>query len=341
MTRAMLLILMAACGSKSMSNPGVDGNNPPGDDAPPNPTDGNTPDPDGSSMIDGTITPSARTIIVIPMENKSDAQIYGDSTDAPYINGLFATAAHATNLNDELPSLDSEPHYIWMEAGTNVFSDTTFASDSDVSASNSTASTEHLVTKLAAAGKTWTAYQMGMTSGTCPIASTGEYAAKHGPFVFFRDISGSPPKSTTAGCISHYKPITSLATDTAAGTLANYVFVTPDLCNDMHGDLLCASGLGTASNIQAGDNWLKTNLPPLIAYTHTHDAVIFIVWDEGDSTNKVPFLAIGDHVKPGVDPTTYTHSSMVKTVMELLGVPPLATVTGATDFAAMFTPGYL
>ncbi len=338
MTRAMLLMLMTACGSKSMTT--VDGNNPMGDDAPNGTTDGN-PNTDGTTGTDGTINPSARTVIIIPMENKSDAQIYGDTTDAPYINGLFATAARVTNMNDELPALDSEPHYIWMEAGTNVFTDITFTADTDATMSNSTASTAHLVTQLAAAGKTWGAYEMGMTAGTCPISSTGEYAAKHGPFVFFRDISGTPPASTTAGCISHYKPITSLAADTAADALPNYTFITPDLCNDMHGDLLCASGLATASNITAGDNWLKTNLPPLIAYTHTHDAVIFIVWDEGDSTNKVPLLAIGDHVKAGVDATTYTHSSMVKTVMELLGVTPLASVTSSTDFAAMFTPGYL
>src|SRR5439155_1128670 len=67
------------------------------------------------------------TIFVIPLENKADTAIYGNMTDAPYINGLFMTANHATKFQDELPSLDSEPHYIWMEAGTNVFADHTFS----------------------------------------------------------------------------------------------------------------------------------------------------------------------------------------------------------------------
>jgi hypothetical protein len=337
MIRASLLALLVACGSSPTTGQNPDGNTPTGD--------GNSPQidaPPNMPMIDAPVVVGGqRTIFVIPLENKSDAMIFGNTTDAPYINGLLATSAHATNMADELPSLDSEPHYIWMEAGTNVFSDHSFTVDNDASTANSTASTAHLVTQLTAAGKTWKAYQQGMTAGTCPITSTGEYAAKHGPFVFFRDVSGATPATTTAGCISHYTPIETLATDVAADTLPNYAFITPDLCHDMHGDLLCASGLSSSPNIQAGDTWLSTNLPPLIAYTKTHDATIFLVWDEGDATNLVPLIAIGAHVVVGTDATAYTHSSMLKTIEELLGVPALPSVTSSTDFAAMFTSGYL
>ncbi len=317
-----------------MSNVGIDSSMPTQDSDNPQ-IDGSNPNPDAP------ITPGARTVFIIMMENKSDVQIFGNATDAPYINGLLTTAARATNMNDELPALVSEPHYVWLEAGTNVFSDTTFSGDADVTMGNSTASTAHLSTQLTTAGKTWIAYQEGITAGTCPIASTGEYGAKHDPFVFFRDVSGTPPKASTAGCASHHKVIADLATDVAGGTVPNYAFISPNLCNDMHGDLFCPSGLATASNITAGDTWLKNNLPPLIAYTHTHDAVVFIVWDEGDTNNKVPLMAIGDHVVPGVDATTYTHSSVLKTVERLLGVPALTTVASSTDLTAMFTPGYL
>ena len=76
------------------------------------------------AQIDGPITVK-RTIFVIPMENEPSSAIYG-SSDAPYINSLMASAAYATNFQDELPSLPSEPHYVWMEAGTNQFDDITF-----------------------------------------------------------------------------------------------------------------------------------------------------------------------------------------------------------------------
>ena len=293
-----------------------------------------------------TQNPAMRTVFVIPMENKDSTMIYGNTTNAPYINSLIASngiAAHTTNFQDELSlSIPSEPHYIWMEAGSNAFSDHTFTTDDDASKTNSTSSTAHLATQLTAAGRTWTAYEEGITTGTCPVSSNGEYAAKHSPFVFFQDVSGSTPSTTAPGCTSHYKAIGSLATDLAAGTVPNYAFITPNLCHDMHGDLLCPSGISDTSNVSAGDTWLSANLPALIAYTHTHDATIFVVWDEGDTTQMIPFLAIGDHVHAGTtSAVSYTHSSQVKTVEEILGLSVLPSVASATDLSALFDAGYV
>src|SRR5205823_8980265 len=132
-----------------------------------------------AQTTDAPASPKIRTIFVIPMENKANSQIYGNTTDAPFINSLLAsTAAHATKFGDELPALDSEPHYIWMEAGANVFADHTFDNDNDPAASNSTSSAKHLVTQLQAANIPWMAYQEDITSHTCPIAATGHYAPK-------------------------------------------------------------------------------------------------------------------------------------------------------------------
>lgn len=291
---------------------------------------------DGAVVVDGAQLDAApkaqRTVIVIPFENKDSVQVIGDTTDAPYLNGLLATSAHATNFKDELPiSIPSEPHYIWMEAGTNAFADHTFTTDSDPSATNSTASTDHLVDTLDAAGVNWMAYQEGIAAGACPTKTSGEYAPKHDPFVFFQDVT------STARCAQHHAPLTALP----MVDLPAYTFITPNLCNDMHGDLLCPSGLSDKPNIKAGDAWAAANLPSLIAYTHTHDATIFLVWDEGSATQLIPFIAIGDHVVTGADATLYTHSSLVKTIAELLGVQPIDTVAAANDFKAMFTPGYL
>ncbi|HEX7480785.1 MAG TPA: hypothetical protein VF331_23490 [Polyangiales bacterium] len=84
---------------------------------------------DGSPMDESNVeqTSEALTsslhkyVFVIAMENHDANQIYGNTTDAPYINNTLIPAyARATNFNDELPSLVSEPHYVWMEAGTNA-----------------------------------------------------------------------------------------------------------------------------------------------------------------------------------------------------------------------------
>ena len=293
---------------------------------------------DARRAVDANAGHAARTVFVIPMENKPSSEIYGNTTDAPYINGLLATAASASMFEDVLPTLDSEPHYIYMEAGTNAFSDKTLSTDNPPSATNSTSSTAHLVTQLDTAGIPWMSYQMGITSGTCPIAASGVYAPKHDPFIFFQDISGSPPSANNALCSAHHKSYDDFPADLQAG-ITGYVFITADLCHDMHGDASCTQGTATAGNIQAGDTWLSTELPRIIAYTQTHDALIFLAWDEGDSTNLIPFIAIGSHVIPGVNATTYSHGSILKSVEEYLGVPILAKVAHTSDFSGMFETG--
>jgi len=327
MRRTALLFLVACSASHSAT---IDG--PPGSgDGPPGSHDGAVDSPPGTMK---------RTIFVIPMENEPSSAIYGNTTDAPYINGLMPMAAYATKFQDELPALPSEPHYIWMEAGTNAFTDITFSNDNDPSSSHSTSSTAHLTAQLDTAGVSWMSYQQGITAGTCPVSTSGVFAPKHDPTVFFQDIAGSPPKSTTAGCIAHHKPYTAFAADLMQpATMAQYVFITPDLCHDMHGDASCPQGTNVAMNIQAGDTWLSTELPRILDYANAHDGVVLIVWDEGDSSNLVPFLALGPRIKTGPSATTYSHSSQLKSIEEILGVPVLPSVTSANDFADLFKPG--
>jgi phosphatidylinositol-3-phosphatase len=249
--------------------------------------------------------------------------------------------AHATNIVDQISAgVPSEPHYVWLEAGTNAFADHTFTTDKSPSASNSTASTAHLATQIEEAGLSWTAYEEGIDAATggCPIAGSGFYAPKHDPFVFFQDVAGSPPGESTPGCAAHMKPITSLGPDLASGAVADYIFITPDLCHDMHGASACPGG----DVIKAGDDWLRSNLAPVLAFANANAGVVFVVWDEGDASGHLPFLALGRDVKPGyAGSRMYTHSSVLKTAEELLGLPILSTVSDAEDLADLLAPGTL
>jgi hypothetical protein len=280
-------------------------------------------------------------VFVIALENEPASAIYG-SSKAPYLNGLLTKYAHATAFGDELPdAIPSEPHYVWMEAGTNAFSDTTFTGDGDPSSGNSTKSTAHLTTQMQAASPpvTWMGVMEGLNSGTgaCPVSSSGFYAAKHDPFVFFQDVAGSPPAASNAFCAAHHKAFTSGQALTQ-GSPAQYTFIAPNVCNDMHGDPSCPSG----DPITLGDNWLATNLPPLIDYANAHAGVIFLVWDEPEGGSTVmPFIAIGPHVKAGyAGAVAYTHSSLLKSVEEIFSLPVLSTVTSATDLKDLFQPGF-
>ncbi|MEK8030171.1 alkaline phosphatase family protein [Ideonella sp. DXS29W] len=289
----------------------------------------------------GPAASAIKVIFVIAFENHDSKQIYGNTADAPYINNvLMQKYAYSTNFGDVLPSLPSEPHYVWMEAGTNKFSDHTFTGDGDATASNSTGSTAHLVTQIknAGTGISWMSYQEGLNkrTGRCPIASDGYYAAKHNPFVFFRDVSGNPPSKTNTYCADHHKNYKALADDLANARVATFNFITPNQCNDMHGDIGCPN----SNEIRAGDNWLKKNLPPIIDYVNAHQGAIFLVWDEGSNTNLMPFIAVGPGVKKGyASSVKLDHSSLLKSVEEILQLPLLATVSGATDFADLFQAG--
>lgn len=303
-------------------------------------------------------------IIVIAMENKDPADIYG-SASAPYINGtLLKQGARADNFSDPLPDrwpfsiYLSEPHYIWMEAGTNVFPNHSFRGDGEPSASNLAITGDHLVNQLETKGISWMTYQEGIgPSAKCPIASSGLYAAKHNPFVFFADVAGNPPSAKSPRCIDHTRDLAALDSDLATGRLAQYVFISPNLCNDMHGagsacktyranickakpnDPHCAAN-SPKDQVAFGDAFLKAMLPVLTDWASHNGAAIFIVWDEGSSAVKVPFIAVGAGVKPGYrSGVAYDHGSLIRTVETVFGLPALKTVEQKSDLADLFLPG--
>ena len=292
-------------------------------------------------------------VFVIAMENRSDTDIYGSSS-ADYINNtLMKNYAHAKTYNDVLPAnVPSEPHYIWLEAGTNAFLDHTFTGDGDPTASNSTSVTQHLATQLknAGGGKDWRAYQEDMIAGTCPINTTGFYAAKHNPFIFFQDVSGSPPSTSNAYCAAHHRPFkkADFVADLAAKDVATYTFITPNQCNDMHGQLtctnLCTAGISVFDKqcISAGDKWLKDVVPPIIDFINANDGVLFIIFDEPEGTQtKQPFIAVGPHVKKGYQSTVpVDHSSYLKSLQQIFRVPVFSNVQSATTFADYFEAGH-
>lgn len=306
-------------------------------------------------------------VIVITMENRDAKDIYGNAA-APYINStLMPRGAIADNFNDPLPDglilqYLSEPHYVYMEAGTAKFANHNFRFDGDPSARNIAITSAHLVNALEAGSPdpklAWMTYQEGIgNSGKCPVASSGLYAAKHNPFVFFADVAGNPPSAGSERCRAHTRDFSQFAADRAAGTLARYVFISPNLCNDMHGagsscrayrDNLCRAkpddprcAVDPKKNVAWGDAYLQATLTPhLLDWAEKNGAAIFIVWDEPRDDDKMPFIALGAGVKPGYrGSVAYDHGSLIKTVSAIFGVPPLATVAKVNDFSDLFTPG--
>ena len=272
------------------------------------------------------------TVFVIVMENHNWADIRG-SASAPYINNTLLPAASSATQYFNPPGIHpSEPNYLWLEAGKS------FGIRNDSSpAANHQATTQHLVSLLAAQGLTWKSYQEGISGVNCPLSNHGLYATKHNPMIYFDDVTDGL-SATSANCIAHVRPYTELAGDLAQNSLANYNFITPDLCHDMHNSSGCAS----SNSVRNGDTWLAGAVPPILDSAAYRDGgALFITWDEGENNSDGPIglIALSPFAKgQGYTNTQrYTHSSLLRTVQEIFGVTPLlGDAANATDLSDLF-----
>jgi len=253
------------------------------------------------------------TVFTVVMENHDRDQIIGNAA-APYINQLAREHAVAAGYHDSFVH-PSEPNYIWMIAGENFG----ILNDNDPGRANTIASTSHLADQLEAAGLSWKTYQESM-GVPCRLQSAGLYAAKHNPFIYFNDINGWNGTSFSPGarCTDHVVDYTHLDADLAAGTVPDYVFITPNMIHDMHD-----------GSIGDGDTWLAAEVPKILASTaYQNGGVLFLLWDEGGSDGDVPpFIAISPNAKQGyVSHVDYDTSSFLKTVQGIFGLEPLPCV---------------
>jgi phosphatidylinositol-3-phosphatase len=308
----------------------------------PTPSATATPAPTATTTSTST-THTIKTAFLIVMENHNWSQIKA-SASAPYINGLLSRsdASYATQYYNP-PSLHpSEPNYIWLEAAgntglpnANTGGTVSFTTDNDPSSKNSTSTTDHLVTYLARAGISWKSYQENISGTTCPLVSSGLYAAKHDPFLFFQDLTNNN-SSASSTCIAHQRPYSELATDLANNTVARYNFITPNLCDDMHNT---CSPLN--DSIKQGDTWLSNNLPAILnSSAYQNGGAVFLTWDEaasGDGPIGMVVLSPEGKGNGYNNALHYTHSSTVRTLEEIFGVSPfLRDAQNATDLSDLF-----
>jgi phosphatidylinositol-3-phosphatase len=278
-------------------------------------------------------------VFFIMMENHSWSSIKGSSS-APYINSLLATAAHTENYKTPPGLHPSEPNYIWLEAGDNLG-----IKDDKDPAAHHLAITEHLTTQLENAGFTWKAYVEDISGDKCPLKSSGLYGTKHTPQLFFDDVTTNN-SDTSAKCIAHIRPYPELTTDLTANHISNYNFITPNLCNDMHGALpTCVRPL--VGTIKKGDDWLKVEVPKIMASAAYADhGAIFIAWDEGDealgqaaSDGPLGMIVLSATAKPGYSGAmAYDHSSTVRTMQDIFSLKPyMRGAANATNLSDLFT----
>jgi len=308
----------------------------------PTPTSTSTPTPTPMSTPTPTPTPSAtpvpatsiKTVFMIVMENNNWSTIKGNSS-APYINNtLLPQASYATQYFNPPGKHPSEPNYLWLEAGTNLG-----VSNDNPPSNNHQKTTAHLVTLLQNAGLSWKAYEEGIDGNTCPLVDSYPYATKHNPMIFFDNVTGTN-NPNSAYCIAHERPYTDLATDLQNNTVANYNFITPNLCDDMHDS--CSP---THNGIKQGDTWLSHEVPTILnSQAYKNGGALFITWDEGEhgSDGPIGMIVLSPYAKGNGYSNTihYSHSSTLRTMQEIFHVTPfLGDAANAVDLSDLFVAG--
>ncbi|MEP7119410.1 MAG: alkaline phosphatase family protein [Byssovorax sp.] len=284
----------------------------------------------GASSSSGGPTGSTPKVLIVLMENHVWSAIKA-SPSAKYIHMLAMMGAHSEQHFNPPGLHPSEPNYLWLEAGDNLG-----VLDDSAPGAHHFATKAHLVTQIEAAGLTWKTYQEGISGADCPLKSTGKYAPKHNPMVYFDDVTNGN-MITSQNCIDHVRPFPEIDADLTSDKLPNYSFITPDLCNDMHDT--CAP---QNDPIKQGDDWLSVLVPKIMASkAYADGATLLITWDEGASGSDGPIgmIALGKHVKAGATSMTHTtHSSTVRTIQEIFGLSPfLGDAANATDLIDLFT----
>ena len=280
--------------------------------------------PSPSSSIQPSGTPTQKNaqpasvdhVVILLEENQNSTTILGNPA-APYINKLAKDNALATNYR--AVSHPSLPNYLALTSGTTAG----FTNDCDPGP-GCTAQVPNITDSIEKSGRTWKMYAESMPKA-CTPRNSGLYGVRHNPFMYYPSVTNN-----AASCAKHVVPLTQLATDLkSAATLPDYVFISPNTCNDMHD---CP--------VATGDTWLSHQVPKILdspAFT-TQNSLLALTWDEDESANNtVVTIFAGPAAKKSYESAVpYTHYSLLRTIENLWGLAPLTqNDKNATDMSDM------
>lgn len=230
-------------------------------------------------------------VFIIMMENTGYAQIL-HNPNTRYIQRLASTYGLATNYFGVTHA--SLPNYLAATSGS------TWGSNSDDTNQRPLLDHTNIVDQLESAGVSWKAYMEGLPypgflgsaadyTAKPHSADNALYLLKHDPFLMYPDVANDPTRA------KNVVPLTELKGDLASGNVPQFAWITPDICNDMHGmsGPACpypSTGVGpSVQQYKLGDAFLKLWVGRIMASpAWTGNSTIFITWDEGSYSNVGP-----------------------------------------------------
>lgn len=256
------------------------------------------------------VVPKFSHVMIIVMENKESSDVVGNRR-MPNFNGWARQYALLKSYYAIThPSL---PNYLALIGGDfyGIQSDCT----------NCFVNARSLPDLLEASGRTWKAYMEGLPSAGFLGSSSGRYAMKHNPFVYFEPIRKDPDR-LSRGVV----PLTELALDLEKKTLPDYSFIMPDLCNSAHD-----------CGLDVTDKWLGRIVDSILGSPAFDSASLLVLtFDEGrtsegccgrprqDGGGRIATILVSPLVQASFeDPTPYSHYSLLKTILKSWGLADL------------------
>jgi len=242
-------------------------------------------------------TTSYRHVAWIVLENQGYSVI--GSLLAPYLNTLASACSLATQ--DYAVSHPSLPNYIALTSGS------TQGIVDDAEPSQHVLTSPSIFSQL---GTNWSALMESMPS-RCDHVTSGEYAARHNPAVYYQSLGSS--------CQQNDVPLT-----LPLNLSKKFTFIVPNVCDDMH-----------SCSVATSDQWLHRTVPTIIASPQYQSGslVLFITFDENDlqSSNQIPTLVIAPSVPRGLRVgKRFTHYSLLGTTESLLHLSLLGSARSAS-----------
>ena len=283
----------------------------------------------GASMSDPSGTgkiPVVAHVFVLVEENHSYSSVIGNSA-MPYTNSLAQKNALATQYFANRHN--SLPNYFMLTVGDMVTTDDLFTG---------TVTADNVVRALTAAGKSWKMYAESLPSAGFTSTANAPYARDHNPFTYFSDVLNN--NSQTNNIVS----MTQLASDIQNNTLPDYAMIVPNLANDGHDCPGEAANCTDTDKLTGIDNWVQTNVGPLVTSSPFQNSVLIYTWDESDINDiqngggHVATILVSPKVRSGFQSTTmYQHQSALKLSMQLLGITDLpGAAASAPDMSEFF-----
>jgi hypothetical protein len=257
--------------------------------------------------------PMITKILVIMEENHSIGQVF--PSHMPYLWSLARQFGRATSWSDiSHPSL---PNYLAIFGGS-AFNDP----QDCLPAPGCTYSGPSVFGQALALGASARAYQESMPK-PCDLSDSGDYDVNHNPWAYFPDesqlcrLNDVPAGTVRAG---------SLLTDVREGSLPTVGQISPNLSHDGHDGSLAQA-----------DAWLHSWVPVLTSGADWRDGrlAIVVVFDEGETTEQVPFVILAPGVSHRVTRQALNHFALARLIDEIVGVPPLREAAHAADLVPM------